>query len=886
MLALTWLHGLLTRRPGRLLGAAAGVATAVALLASIGSFVTSAESRMTALAASRVGIDWQVQAQPGAEAGAVLSTTRSFPGARAALPVGYASSSGLSATTGASTQVTGPGTVVGLPAGYQAAFPAEMRPLVGAASGVLIAQQTAANLHVGPGDAVSVGRVGLPPETVRVDGVVALPDADTLLRAVGAPAASQPAAPPVNVLLLPAETWHSLFDPLAEIRPDLVRSQVHVALAHELPRDPVQAFVAVQGQARSLESRLAGAAIVGDNLGPALDGARSDALHARALFLFLGLPGVALAGVLAAAVTQASGERRRREQALLRARGAGHGQLLQLALAEAAAVGMAGAAAGLAAASLIGGVAFGEPGFGSSPAAAAAWAAGAALVGCAIAAATVLLPAWRDARRPSAASALRRVVRPSGPPAGLAGLAALLLAAAAGVSWIVEQTGFQLVLAPGGVPQVAVSWWALTGPALLWTGSWLLTWLLAGHLIRRSRLVAGLVRPFAGGLAGAVAASRARQWRLPARGLVMVALAVAFAVSTAVFDSTFQQQVRANALLANGADVRVTGPPGSGVTPASASELVRVPGVARAEPLQHRFAYVGSDLQDLFGVRPSTIVDAAGLQDSYFDGGAARDVVARLASRPDGVLVSAETVRDFQLRPGDRLTLRLQDAVTGQYGAVPFRYVGVVKEFPTAPNDSFLVTNADYVARMTRSDAVGSFLVSTDGTGSRTVADRIAARLGPSVQVSDLESGVRAAGPSLTATDLDGLTRVELGFGLLLAVASSGLVLALGWEERRRTLAIAAALGARPRQVGSFVWADAGVVLLGGVAAGAAAGWGLAAMLVAVLSGVFHPPPTALAVPWPYLATVLGLTALSVAAATGAALFAMRRSFAAALRDL
>ncbi|MFI7033631.1 FtsX-like permease family protein [Microbispora rosea] len=97
-------------------------------------------------------------------------------------------------------------------------------------------------------------------------------------------------------------------------------------------------------------------------------------------------------------------------------------------------------------------------------------------------------------------------------------------------------------------------------------------------------------------------------------------------------------------------------------------------------------------------------------------------------------------------------------------------------------------------------------------------------------------------GSSLTAVDLSGLTTVELGFALALAVAATGLLLVLGFAERRRTFALAAVLGARPRQVGAFIWAE--VVLTGVMAAvfGAVSGRALSRMLVAVLSGVFDPP--------------------------------------------
>jgi putative ABC transport system permease protein len=45
---------------------------------------------------------------------------------------------------------------------------------------------------------------------------------------------------------------------------------------------------------------------------------------------------------------------------------------------------------------------------------------------------------------------------------------------------------------------------------------------------------------------------------------------------------------------------------------------------------------------------------------------------------------------------------------------------------------------------------------------------------------------------------------------------------------------------------------------------GALGGWLLSMMLVAVLAGVFDPPPTSLAVPWGYLALIAGLTVLAL----------------------
>jgi len=886
VLGLTWLRGLLTRRPGRLVASAAGVAVAVALLASLGVFLAASKSIMTRRSVADVAVDWQVEAQPGADPVNILTGVRGFAGVERALPVGFATIVGLQATVAGSTQTTGPGVVVGLPEGYPQVFSGELRDLVGASSGVLLAQQTAANLHAGPGDTVTVGRAGLPRVSVRVDGVVDLPQADSLFQKVGAPPGSQPQAPPDNVLLVPAGRWHALFDPLARARPDLVRSQVHARLARRLPADPAAAYTSVSAAARNLEARLAGAGLVGDNLGAALAAARSDALYAQVLFVFLGLPGAVLAGLLTAAVAGGGGERRRREQALLRARGLATGRLVRLALAEAALVGVLGAAAGLAAALAIGYLAFGTASFGATPLAAAGWAGAAALAGLVIAGATVALPARRDARTATVHAARQPVGRPGRPGWTRLGVDLWLLAAAGVVFWLTSRGGYQLVLAPEGVPTISVNYWAFAGPALLWTGAGLLAWRLADAALTRGRgPLRWAARPLAGGLAGTVAATLSRQRRLLTRSLVLVALTLAFAISTAVFNSTYRQQAEIDARLTSGADVTVTEPPGAAVGPQAAAQLAGIPGVRAVEPLQHRFAYVGSDLQDLYGVRPATVVDATSLQDAYFAGGTARALIGRLASQPDGVLVSAETVHDFQLQPGDPLTLRLQDGRTKAYRPVRFRYLGVAKEFPTAPRDSFLVANAGYVATATGSDAVGELLVDTTAP-PQTVADQIRARLGLQAQVSDITTTRQVVGSSLTAVDLAGLTRLELAFALLLAAAATGLVLALGLAERRRTLAIAGALGARPRQLAAFVWAEAVVVTAGGLAAGVVGGWLLSAMLVKVLTGVFDPPPAALSVPWAYLALTAGVALAAVAVAAGGAVRASQRAVVRSLREL
>ncbi len=876
-----WTWGLLRRRAGRLIFTAIGVAAAVALLASLGSFVASAQATMTQRAAARSIVDWQVQVEPqAASTAATLDRVRSTPIVRAAVLTGYAHTTGLTASPSGTTQATGPGMVLGVPPEYFTVFPGVIRLLAGAGNGVLLAQQAAANLHVKPGDTVQIGRAGLPPAHVVVDGVVDLPTADQLFANIGAPPGAQPAAPPDNVVLLGDALWHQIFDPLAGARPDLVSTQVHAALQHDLPPAPGAAYLQVTGAAHNLEARSAGGAVVGDNLGATLAAARSDAAYAQILFLFLGLPAVVLAGLLTATVVTTGAPRRRGEQALLRARGAAAPQLLRLAAAEAAVIGLGGAAAGVGAAVAVGHTAFGAAGL-------RWWTVGAVLAGLFIAGLAVVAPAWRDLRR-SHAPAGHAAPAPARQPGWARwGLDIAALAACAALFLDLRRGGYQLVVAPEGTPTISVSYWAFAAPALLWVGAALLTWRLANLLMGRGRrLVSVTLRPLAGQLAPIIANTVARRRRTLAVATVLLALAAAFAASTAVFNATYRTQAMVDALLTNGADVTVTEPPASSVPPQAASALSSIPGVRAVEPIQHRFAYIGADLQDLYGVNPNTIGAATALQDSYFQGGSAKQLLAELAARPDSILVSAETVKDYQLHPGDTLNLRLTDTRSHQPVTVPFHYVGVVAEFPTAPKDSFFVANSSYVAAHTASNAVGAFLIDTGGRGSVAVAAKVRALVGTNAIVTDIATVRGTVGSSLTAVDLAGLTRVELGFGLLLAVAAAALVLMLRLTERRRNFAIATALGAHRHQLRAFVAADAALLGVVGLAAGAALGWAVAEMLVALLHGVFDPPPHNLTVPWTYLGTLAAAIIASIAASVEIITRLARRTPLATLREL
>jgi putative ABC transport system permease protein len=880
-----WLKGIYTHRPERLFETIAGVALTIALLASLGTFIASSSATMTMRAISNVPVDWQILLSRGADENRFKSAIGETASYTALERVGYADVAGFTATTAGTVQTTGPGKVLGISARYRDSFPAEIRQLTGAGQGVLVAQQTAANLHVKEGDTVTVERIGLPPVQVKVDGVVDLPNADSLFQAVGVPPNTAPQAPPDNVLLIPDGQWHTLFDSQARVRPDTVQIQNHVRIGHNLPADPNSAYIETTRLASNLEARISGTGIVGNNLAARLAGVRADALYARVLFLFLGLPGVILAILLTLTVAASGKKHRLLEQTLLRVRGASFGQILKFEAMEAFTVGIGGAILGIAL-TYVANELMASPGMMMNRVA-LFWIGGAAAAGFVLALTSMMYPAWKQARHFTVAASKALVRRMGKPLWQKIYLDLIVLGIAFLEYWRTASTGYEVVLAPEGVPQVSVHYETFIAPLFLWIGGVLLSIRFWENALERwPRMLSRLLRPIAKNLSRPVVASLARQRILIIRGVVLVALAVSFAVSTAIFNTTYNVQSRVDAELTNGSDVRIVG---STASPPSSKlpELKALRGVAAIQPMMHRFAYVGKDLQDIYGIDPKHIGEATKMSNAYFAGGNAQATLSTLANQPDGVLVSEETRRDFQLQQGDQLNLRLQFATDHQYHVVPFRFIGVVREFPTAPKDSFLVANASYLAQKTGTDAKEIVLLRAYGNAAELAAKarKVVSPLA-GVEVTDIGSAQRMINSSLTSVNLHGLTRLELVFAVLLVMGSTGLILALGLTERRRNFAILDALGAKSSQLGAFIWSEGLLILVGGGAIGTLLGFGIAQILVNVLTGVFDPPPEHLYIPWVYIAALAAAAIVSTVIAIFGMKIISRRPVVEELRNL
>ena len=168
-----------------------------------------------------------------------------------------------------------------------------------------------------------------------------------------------------------------------------------------------------------------------------------------------------------------------------------------------------------------------------------------------------------------------------------------------------------------------------------------------------------------------------RQRRLLAQAVALVALTAAFAGSTSVFNSTYQAQAEVDARLTNGADVTVTESPGTRRDPGAGP--ARSSGTCPAWPASSHCSTASPTsaptCRTCSACARRRSAAKASSRTRGFRAAPPTSLMSILAQRPDAILVSQETVHDYQLHPGDRLNLRLQDGRTHRayHRTVPLR---------------------------------------------------------------------------------------------------------------------------------------------------------------------------------------------------------------------
>jgi putative ABC transport system permease protein len=880
----------LARAPGRSLIRVLVLTASVALLGGMLLFVGNSLRTVAGSSVRSVPLDLQGPVASYEQARQVAVSVARQPGVLQASATATAPLVGAAHQGPAGSTSAGAGAVLAIPLGYQKNIHT-FRLLQGSLKpgAVVLDQQMAATLQAQIGDRVSLqstaqGR----PRTFPVSGVALVTAPDELFQPLNPQLGPAPAQPPANIAIMPLDTFASTLarglgtvnaaNPGASTQPG---AQTGVQWQVQTQLDPVALSGASPSAAltRATETRnriersLPGQVQFVDNLSDSLSTAAGDALYAQTLYIMLAVPGALIALGLAYLAALGTVERDRRDLALLRARGARRRDLLALAGTESVILGVVAGLAGTAAAFgavslLVSGGAHATLGrvliTGGVCILLAIAGAGAARIGASLSSLRLSVAAGRRGTRREAKPLWQRLY-----------LDLLALAISGLIYWLTASTGFSAVVNPDSNPTLSLSVYMFFAPALLWIGATLL-------LVRlRGRALTWLADRFVGARASSprtfLLASAGRRGAAINRGLLVVGLLLAFGVNLGIFSATYNKQSKVDAQLTLGADVTATAAPGVAAQRNLPQAIAHVPGVSATTGVEHSYAYVGPDLQDIYGIDAATFTKATTLRDSYFIGSSAQQVLGRLQARVDGIVVSKETIKDFSLNTGDLLRLRVLDHRTGQFKIVPFHVAGIVQEFPSAPKDSFMVANLGYLESVTHAGGPNVVFAKVSGDPP-AVARRVAALTrSAGTKVDNIADQSARTASSITTVDLTGISHIEQAFAIILAAGAMGLFVALGIAERRQEFATMAAIGAPLRQISAFLWSEAAIVLSAGLVLAVGLGWLLSEMLVAILQHVFDPPPDALAVPWGFLAGLAGAAVLATLLATALASRGLRR---------
>jgi putative ABC transport system permease protein len=360
--------------------------------------------------------------------------------------------------------------------------------------------------------------------------------------------------------------------------------------------------------------------------------------------------------------------------------------------------------------------------------------------------------------------------------------------------------------------------------------------------------------------------------------LCLGSLAVAFGTEAMTFVATYRTAKQADARAAFGADLRVTpaadrvhAVPDLGATVAAVTEVRSIP--ARA----------GSDRKTIMAVDPATYPQATSSAPQIIRGGG----LDALRRDRRGVLVADEVAKTFALRPGDTLPVTIFPDDLDLSRKLSLHVVGVFRAFPpTDPLSEMVMTTTALPAPVPPPD----FYLARVAPGRSPASAAAEIRRRPASHdfaVTTLAHRLRAQQRTLTALNLQGLSRIEATAAGLVAAVGVGLLGAFLILERGREIAVLRAVGAGTAQVLTGPLTEGAVAVAGSLLIGLPIGLGLGLLAVRVLGLFFILPPPLLTVP----VVPLAIFALAVFVGAGMALAVSMRRIAhvepaAVLRDL
>lgn len=905
---------LVVRNPQRTATYLFGLALAVGLFAGILFFVDATARQMTGTAIAAVQLDLVGRATtPDMDLPAVADQLAAQRGIQVVEPVTVADFT--SAVKVGGTRPSPAGRLFAVNPSYFQTFDVvqitqgQLNP-----SGVMVGEEMAIAQGLRVGDTIQLTFAGVDqPVVLPITGIVNMSNADALFSS----ATEAENAVVANVVFVDSGWFVAHLQPqLAPLVANppaalpigsiLLDQQAHVRIDRSLlPADPTRAAQFTAALRRELERQFPGRLKATDNLSGAFRNARADVLAAKILFIFLGLPGVALAAYLAKFAAELFAEAQRREFSLLRTRGASPSQMGAIIAVTSVFLAIGGSLLGLLLGLLLLLVSAGtQMADRLNPFASAFdWglfrnsASLAFVAGLVLTFFAAFVPSYGALRR-EVTQERRMARRVETAPFWKRMYLDVVLLVTAGIVLIVMQLNGGFKPSANEAVTVQLSFYIFLAPFFAWIGLILLTLRLveAGLKTAAASLAAGFRKLFGeiGEVAGKSVARRAR--RISAATAV-IALTLSFGVSLVLFERTYATEKQLDAQYVVGSDIRFT-PALNTPQTADFSAQLRVAGVTGVTAVaRDTRVLIGSEKDVVYGIDVASFRQVAYLPDSFFvDGsapqtidaltnhttryaaGSAGQVLDALDGTPNGVIISVERAEMYNVLVGDPLLMRLYNRATNTYVDVTTKVVGMFVSFATSAYDSDFVLNRDFMTGSSGNPAMDFFLLGTNGQPETItqVSDMLAAqyRNVMPVRMQNTQAVIKIEESSLTSLNIGGLGAMEELYTVLVTSVGLAIFLLAMINERQREFGAMRALGANLGHLRRFLFTEA--LTIGGLSllVGAGVGILLARMLVMLLGVVFTIPAKGLS--WPML-ELLALAGFVIAGMVGSSLVSARR---------
>ncbi len=810
-------------------------------------------------------------------------------GVAAASPLSIADL-GVSRLTGAGTTLSGPAKIFAFDDEY-AARDDSIRIVDGtlSADGAVVSAEVAAALGLAPDDTLSVH---LPDDStidLVVSGIADLSRARSLFSSRRGGDLETFVYTANCVVVSPgtfADVVQPAFDRAAAAGTGRVKTppirEVDIALDRSLlDADPATAKLETGRLGGDVVAVASNSDYLLDNISNTLGVAAGDADVAKRLFLFLGVPGGFLAAMLAAYSGTVLAEAQRREQAMLRVRGAARRHLLRMLALRTGALTAVGSATGLVSGYLLAAAILGKESLDrANPSSLATSAILGTFGGFAATGLALYLTGRRSIDREIIGDRARHTL---GVPVWRRARLDIIGVAVVAVGTAVAVRAGAFAGVPGSVyfgRKVTLNVALLVLPLAVWITGGLLGARAVGAFLGRTQpqSTSALGRPVPSLYRLSIGR---RPWSI-SNGAFIVSLIVALATCLAAFTASYDAAKVRDARYANGADIRITPSPTSGRRyTVDDVKVFQTPGIAAATPVVYELSNVilrsarTSDPANLAAVDPATYPSIAPLTGSRFTDGSPDVAFRELRNDPSAILVSEDMAAFLKVEVGDTLDVVLARATDAQV-EVPLHITALFERLPGFPDGADAVMAISEHTSAVPSKVPDFFLATAAGTGNaglRAAVDSIRADAtnDGELQIDTRTTTLASDQSSLAALNIAGLVQLDSTFSLAMAVVTIAIFVFCLLLLRRREYITLRAQGLGASTIRWLITLEATTVAVVGALAGVAVGVVMGAYFVAVLRPLFVLTPAyavpiggvAIAVVLVFIATIASTTVAS-----------------------